>query len=65
MRSGDDPLKLTLGVNTDISGKPIKGKDYTDDLVDLIKRTSGDVRGVSVFIVAIEVNRSVELFFYQ
>ena len=53
LASGEDPLKLTLGVSTDISGVPIKGKDYTDDLADLIKRTSGEVSEMSV--VAIEL----------
>lgn len=48
MRSGDDPLKLTLGVNTDMSGVAIKGKDYTNDLADLISRTDGEVRDLSM-----------------
>lgn len=34
-----------MAANTDISGKPVKGKDYTAELADLISRTSGGVRG--------------------
>ena len=41
-------MKLTLGVNTDMSGKAIKGKDYTDDLAELIARTSGEVSELSI-----------------
>ena len=47
MCSGDDPVKLTLGVNTDMTGVAIKGKDYTDDLAELITRTAGEVRAAN------------------
>ena len=40
-------MKLTLGVNTDMSGVAIKGKDYTDDLAELITRTAGEVRAAN------------------
>jgi len=42
--AGDNPLILEVGVNTDIAGNPIVGKDYTTELAELISRTSGGVR---------------------
>ncbi|CBJ26995.1 conserved unknown protein [Ectocarpus siliculosus] len=38
---GDDPLVMTVGLNTDIAGNPIRGKDYTQELASLITRTAG------------------------
>lgn len=32
-----------MGVSTDIAGNPVKGKDYTKELADLISKTSGGV----------------------
>ncbi len=42
--AGDNPLIMEVGVNTDIAGNPIVGKDYTAELAELISRTSGAVR---------------------
>lgn len=41
--AGDNPLVMTVGLNTDIAGNPIKGKDYTQELASLITRTAGGV----------------------
>lgn len=41
--AGDNPLVMTVGLNTDIAGNPIRGKDYTQELASLITRTAGGV----------------------
>eukprot|EP00752_Nemacystus_decipiens_P007817 g6982.t1 len=38
---GDDPFILRVAANTDISGKPVKGKNYTAELGQLITETAG------------------------
>lgn len=35
---------MRVSVNTDIAGKPVKGKNYTAELAQLIAESSGGVR---------------------
>ena len=41
--SGADPFVMKVGINTDIAGKPVKSKNYTAELAQLIADTSGGV----------------------